>query len=868
MRTILGVALSGLAVSSSHVFAEPAAVKEVPGVTPGPVGGLGDPGKLEALSIGPESTKLLRGADARAQLVVTGDYSTGQQRDLSANATYELEPKGVIAIDETGFLKPLKNGKVKVTVLAKDGGSDTISKTIDLEVAQYIDQPIVNFPNQVVPIFTKHGCNGGGCHGKSGGQNGFRLSLLGFYGNEDHEYLVKEGRGRRVFPAAPDHSLLLLKAINAVPHGGGKRFDRDSYEYRILHRWMRQGMPFGNEKDLKVERIEVFPTTRTMNHHARQQITVTAHYNDGSSEDVTRMATYEANDTEMAEVSLNGVVKTLDLTGDVAVMVRYQGQVGVFRASIPLGIEITNLPPARNFIDEKVFAKLKVLGVPPSEICDDPTFLRRVTIDIAGRTPSAEEARAFLADKRPNKRDLLVDALLAHTDYADNFANKWSALLRNKKSKDSYARGTYAFHEWLRTSFHENRPYDGIVRDILAASGGIEHNPGVVWYRSVNKVEQQVEDSAQLFLGLRIQCARCHHHPFEVWSQRDYYGYSAFFSRVGRKKNPDGRADEDRIFHNRGQASAKNPRTSEQLKPTGLGSKPFELDKDDDPRHALVDWMADPKNPFFAKALVNRYWKHFFGRGLVDPEDDMRLTNPASNPQLLDALANHFVEKKFDLRDLVREICRSTTYQLSAIPNKHNARDKQNFSRFYPRRLNAEILYDALNQVTKAKGGFSGVPASTRAVQLPDPGQRNYFLTVFGRPMADSACECERSNDANLAQSLHLLNSKDVLGKISSDSGRAATLAKDGKRAHKDRITDLYYWVFSRPPVEEELQLAIGHIERTAAKAGQKPAVDPKSKDDKDKKEEKPKTKDQLIKEAYEDIVWALLNTKEFLFNH
>ena len=829
------------------------------------IGGLGDPGKLESIEVGSAVTGSavtgsavtgsagagsagageLRGADARQQLVVTGRYSSGQLRDLTDRVAYTLEPADVVTIDASGFVEPLRNGEVEVTVRLPDGdgkqadGGGLAGKTT-LKVTQFVDQPLVNFPNQVVPIFTKHGCNGGGCHGKSSGQNGFRLSLLGFYPQEDHEYLVKEGRGRRVFGAAPDRSLLLAKAINNVPHGGGKRFDKDSYEYRVIHRWMRQGMIYGNDKEVRVERIVVAPQVRTLDRRSRQQLSVVAIYNDGTTDDVTRMATYEANDTEMAEVSPKGVVHTLDLSGDIAVMVRYQGQVGVFRASVPLGIEVKELPPARNYIDELVFAKLKILGMPPSKICDDATFLRRVTIDVAGRTPSAVEARAFGEDQDPKKRDRLIDRLLAHTDYADNFTNKWSALLRNKKSKDSHTRGTYAFHEWLRDSFHRNTPYDDIVRGVLAASGGIEHNPGVVWYRSVSKVEQQVEDSAQLFLGLRIQCARCHHHPFEAWSQRDYYGYSAFFTRVGRKGSFDGTADEQRIFHNRGKATAKNPRTQETLGPTGLGTGELDLGPDDDPRHALVDWMSGPENPFFARALVNRYWKHFFGRGLVDPEDDMRLTNPASNPELLGALARRFIESRFDLKTLVRTVCQSTTYQLSAVPNDYNARDKQNFSRFYPRRLNAEVLYDALNQVTNTTAGFSGVPAKTRAVQLPDPGQRNYFLTVFGKPMADSACECERSNDANLAQSLHLLNSKDVLGKIAAANGRASALAGDAKRKHEKRIRELYFWVYSRPPDAEELGLATAHIKKYS---------------------EKPK-------EAYEDIVWALLNTKEFLFNH
>jgi len=372
----------------------------------------------------------------------------------------------------------------------------------------------------------------------------------------------------------------------------------------------------------------------------------------------------------------------------------------------------------------------------------------------------------------------------------------------------------------------------------VAASGDVAEHPPVVWYNEVREINAQVEDAAQLFLGLRIQCARCHHHPFEKWSQQDYYGFAAFFSRVGRK--PGLVMAEDRIYHRRGQASAQNPKTSQNVVPTGLGGEPLELGADDDPRLALVDWMSHPSNPFFARALVNRYWKHFFGRGIVDPEDDMRVTNPATNEALLDGLAQHFVASGFDMKDLVRTICRSNVYQLSAEPNAYNQNDKQNFSRYYPKRLNAEVLLDSIDQVTASGSGFGGLPAGTRAVQIPDNGVNSYFLTVFGRPQGQSACECERSAEANLAQSLHLLNSNEVQGKLSAGAGRAALLAQDTMRTDAEKVRELYFWVYSRAPLDEELQIALAHIAKHEA------------------------TKQV----AYEDILWALINTKEFLFNH
>ncbi len=397
-----------------------------------------------------------------------------------------------------------------------------------------------------MPLFTKYSCNGGGCHGKSGGQNGFRLSLLGFEPKEDYEYLVKEGRGRRLFPAAPDQSLLLLKATARLPHGGGQRIEADSPAYSLLQRWIEQGMPYGKESDPKVTHIEVLPGERLMEREGTQQIVVIAHYSDGSTEDVTRTTQFDSNDTEMAEVSASGLVTTSQLTGSVAVMARYLGHVDVFRATIPLGIKTDKLPPINNFVDELVLKKLQALGLPSSQTCDDATFLRRASVDIAGRLPTLAESEAFLTDSSTEKRDKLVSRLLDSTDYADYFANKWAAILRNKRRLDVEKRSTFAFHEWIRESLNENKPYDRFVREILTATGTPGQSPPVGWYREVKDASAQLEDTAQLFLGLRIQCARCHHHPFEKWSQQDYYGFSAFFAQVGRKRGQV--QNEDRIF--------------------------------------------------------------------------------------------------------------------------------------------------------------------------------------------------------------------------------------------------------------------------------------------------------------------------------
>jgi hypothetical protein len=565
------------------------------------------------------------------------------------------------------------------------------------------------------------------------------------------------------------------------------------------------------------------------------------------------MTQFEPNRPEMASVSPTGLVSAQKLPGSVAVMARYQSHVDVFRATVPLGAPTVNLPPAKNFIDGLVFKKLTELGLPPSAACDDATFLRRATIDIAGRLPTLEETRAFLADTDPGKFEKLVDRLLDSPDYVDYFANKWSAVLRNRRrGPNDDPKPTAVFHEWIRDQLRENKPYDQLVRGVLTASGQEGEVAPVVWYREVKEPAAQMEDVAQLFLGQRLGCAKCHHHPFEKWSQNDYWGMTAFFAKVvvtdakpakKAKNKQTAPAEPASVSLKSGAAQITNLRTGKPVKPTELGGKELTLGNEDDPREKLVDWMVAPENPFFARTLANRYWKHFFSRGLVDPEDDMRITNPASNPELLDALAKHFVEHKFDLKDLIRTIATSQVYRISAVPNAFNADDRQNHSRFLPKRLNAEVLLDAVDVVTGAKTNFKGVPAGTRAVQLPDNQFDSYFLSVFGRPDSASACECERNGDASLAQCLHMFNSIELMEKIAGSAKggktRAAQLAGDS-RPHEERLKELYLVALSREPSKDELAALLAHIE---------------------------KKKDSLPS-AYEDIVWAVLNTKEFLFNH
>lgn len=798
---------------------------------------------IYSVSAQDKKAKLL-GPDANLQLVV---YNSDLQ-DMTREVVYTSSPDNLISISDSGKVMPLGNGDVTITATNDKG----LTGKLDLVVERFETPQPINFPNEIVPLFTKHGCNGGGCHGKSEGQNGFKLSLLGFEPTEDFEYLVKESRGRRLFPAAPEHSLLLRKGAGDLPHGGGARFEHDSWDYKAIVRWMEQGMPYGSPDDPILEKISVFPDSRIVDPGGKQQLAVTAYYSDGSVRDITGIATYESNQKEMGEVDQNGLVTmSTGETGDMAVMIRYQEQVSVFQATIPLGIPIESFPIAKNVIDEKVFAKLKTLGLPTSEICDDSTFLRRTSLDIAGRLPTLEETDKYLNSDNPNKRSEWIDSLLSTTDYAEFFANKWSSILRNKRKADTYTRGTQAFHEWIRQSFHNNKPYNQFVSELVTARGEISHNPATAWFRNVTDQKERLQDTAQVLLGVRLQCAECHHHPYEKWSQQDYYGFSAFFSRIGKKKTD--MPGEEAVFHNVGLATAKHPKTGQNIKPTPLGGDELDILAEDDPRDDLASWITDEKNPFFAPMLVNRYWKHFFNRAIVEPEDDMRVTNPPTNPELLQALSNQFVSTGYDIKDLIRTICNSTTYQLSAIPNEHNAGDRQNYSRYYPKRLPAEVLLDSIDRMTGSPTSFAGQLPGTRAVALPDDSYNSssYFLTVFGRPEMDSACECERAQGASLAQTLHLLNSKNIQDKLSGAGGNAQKLTSQKERVNEDKITELYKLAFSRNPKDDEMKTAIGYIKKKTEQI----------ENDANKKEDS-------IKMAYEDLVWALLNTKEFLFNH
>jgi hypothetical protein len=800
------------------------------------------PGRpVAALSVFPERITL-KGSDDARQLILTGNLD-GKPVDLTADVKVTVANPALAKILPGGRVVPLANGATEL--VAQHAGK---AVKIPLEIKHVGENLPINFPNQIVPLFTKLGCNAGGCHGKASGQNGFRLSLLGFEPELDYQTLVQEGRGRRLFPAAPEESLLLKKAGGAMPHGGGKKLEKDSDEYKLLRRWIAAGMPWGDAKDPAVTRVEVYPPQRLLARGGRQQLAVLAHYADGSVEDVTRRAQYESNANDIATVETSGLVNVAKSSGEAGIMVRYQGHVAVFRATVPLGVKIPDYTfPIQTFVDTHTHNKFKQLGLVPSELSSDAVFVRRVHVDVIGTLPTPAEVEAFVADKDPQKRSKLIDRLVERPEYGYTFGNKWADILKVKRNGDpKRAPGTKAFHDWLVQAMAEDLPYDQFIRAVIAATGDETVHPPVVWYKEERDFTALVDDTSQVFLGQRLACANCHHHPFEKWSQDDYWGMAAFYGRVGRKNvvtpgSANMQGDRLRLFVKRA-GTVTNKRNNKPAEVKALDAPVLQVSEGVDPRNNLVDWMTDAKNPFVARAIVNRYWAHFFGRGIVDPLDDMRVTNPPCNPELLDALAADFVKHGFSLKHLVKTIAKSRTYQLSAIPNEFNKTDKQNFTRFYPRRLPAEVLLDAVSQVTDSPTTFGSLPQDThgprRALMLPDENHGSYFLEVFGKPARSSSCECERTNDANLAQALHLLNSDEVQQKLARAGARADKLSQDKARDDVAKVKELFAWAYGRPPTSDQLEMAIAHIT----------------------KHEKTK------KQAYENLIWALINTKEFLF--
>ncbi|MGB0578167.1 MAG: DUF1549 and DUF1553 domain-containing protein [Limisphaerales bacterium] len=811
---------------------------------------------LLGLVTGANSADLtLEARGSGADLTLIGPYDSQQllitsaDQDITRQARYSVKPKGIAEVDANGLVKPKANGKGTLSVAWSDGSKATLKLTVE----RFEKEPPMSFANDIVPIFTRNHCNAGGCHAKAMGQNGFRLSLFGYEPAADYEGLLGQARGRRISPAAPKASLFLRKASGAVPHQGGVRLDREGADYQTIVRWISQGMPYEPKDAPVVDRISVQPRHRVLQPESEQQLVVTAFFSDGTRRDITRAAQFEPSHEDMSAVDQNGLVKIASRTGSTSVMIRFREHVDLFRSTIPLGHEIPKTAAPANFIDEHVFAQQRLLGIPASAPSEDHVFLRRVTIGIAGRIPTLAETDAFLASKAPDKRAQLIDQLLELPEYADHFAGKWAGILRNKGGLDWQSRETYAFHDWIRQSIAENRPFDRLVTELVTASGRADVNPAVAWYRTVKDPKEQMADIAQVFLGIRMKCAQCHHHPYEKWSQDDYYGFAAFFSTLARKeiyKLP----ENDMVYHKMQLAAYENPATKVKLKPTPLDGKALDLPATQDPRVELARWMTAKENPYFARMLVNRYWKHFFGRGLVEPEDDIRITNPATHPELLQALTESFKKSGYDLKKLVRTICNSRSYQLSSNPTPKNSADSQFYARYYPRRLSAEVMLDSINDLTGSENSFNRLPIGVRAIALPDDqaNKESVFLTVFGRPQNNTACECERSDEATLTQSLHLINSSAMQSKLTGSKGRAAQLAADKERPDAERINELYRRAVCRDATTAELAVATAHLKKKRGQSAKDPKKLPLA---------------TAERQAFEDIIWVVANTKEFLYN-
>ena len=701
----------------------------------------------------------------------------------------------------------------------------------------------VTFESDVQPLLTRFGCNAGACHGKSRGQNGFALSLLGFDSDFDYGALVQEGRGRRIFAASPEDSLLLRKATGQAPHGGGKRIEPGSPAYEEIRAWLLGGAKRTPDDAPKLVRVVVEPSNHSLGPKEQFPLRVIAEYSDGHRRDVTDGAAFNSNDRTIADVAPagDGVVKAGPIPGEAAIMVRYMNHIAVCNVMIPLPGTVDdsvydNLPK-QNPIDDLVWKKLKLLGMLPSPVASDATIHRRIYLRIIGRLPSADETRAYLADTNPDKRLKLIDRLLDRPEYGDFWANKWADLLRPNPYRAGM-KAVWNLHTWLRESFQKNMPYDEFVRELLTAQGSSWRYGAVVVFRDRPEPIEIASSVSQLFLGTRLECAKCHHHPFEVWSQDDFFGFASFFSRVGHKGeglSPPISGGEEMMFTTPA-GQLRHGRTGELVEPKTLAGPTLKIGPDDDPREVLVAWMTDSSNPFFAKVMANRVWAEIMGHGLVDPVDDLRATNPATNEPLLNYLADDFRQNGYDIKKLIRTITNSYVFGLSSTPIERNVADTKNFSRYYRQRMRAEILLDAVNDILGTEDEFGAMPPSSRAIQLWTHRSPSVFLDTFGRPDLNQDPPSERSTESTTPQVLHLMNSPLLNRKLSSDTARPAKMVQAGL-SPESIVEEAYLWIYSRYPTAEEKAAAIEFLPDGPTR-----------------------------RRDVEDLFWGMLNTPEFSF--
>ncbi|PAY17053.1 S-layer protein [Rhodopirellula sp. SM50] len=733
--------------------------------------------------------------------------------------------------------------RVEISTLMLVAFCSVVSHGEDLPHQNVAAGDAVSFELDVQPILAAHGCNAGACHGKQRGQNGFQLSLLGFDSDFDHDAIARQARGRRLSIASPESSLLIQKATAELPHGGGRKIEVGSDAYHTLLAWIRQGAPRRLANEPVLESVELKQTEFALTPSGTAELSTVASYSDGTTRDVTKMTSYLSNDAAIVQVDSNGRLKAGPVPGETAVMARYMNHIRVANVSIP---RTEALPegfyddlPRANFIDDLVYDKLSQLQIRVSEPASDAIFLRRVYTDVIGRLPSAQEAQPFLDSQASNKREQLVDDLLEQPEYVDHWANQWADLLR----PNPYRVGIKAvlnYDNWIRQQFRENVSHDEFARRLITAKGSTWHNGAATLFRDRRSPDEVATLVSQLFLGVRLDCAKCHHHPFEKWSQHDFYSFAAFFGKVGRKGtglSPPISGGEEIVYVST-KGDVRHPVTEEVLPPAPLFGT-VDLAADDDPREALVDWMVSADNPYFAAVQVNRIWAQLMGRGIVDPVDDLRSTNPPSNPALLDALAEHFQQSGYDQKQLIKTIVLSNVYATSSTPNETNASDRLNYSRHYRHRLRAEVLAEAVANATETTESFSALAPQSRSNQVWTHRIGSVFLDTFGRPDPNQDPPCERIADSSVTQTLHLMNSREIDGRIRSDSGRAARLAGSELSA-AEIATELYLAIFSRRPTAEEQRYCESLI--TAAGEQRRGAV--------------------------EDLMWAMMNAPEFIIQN
>ena len=786
-------------------------------------------GSPKTVTIEP-SNATLTGRRATRQLIATATDLDGNVRDLTRALDWvSLDPE-IAEVSSRGQVVPKKNGMARIVARGGSVEAETMVKVEAMEKPAF-----ASFRNDVIPAFSQASCNTGACHGTPTGKGGFKLSLRGYLPDQDYLALTREAGGRRINPIAADTSMILRKPLGEIPHEGGLRLGRHSKSFEYLHDWIAEGAKDDPAAPAALK-LEILPGARVLNAPAKTQQTVAVvHYADGTVRDVTPLCYYNASNPEIAEVDADGHV-AFKSRGEVAIIAHYHNLVANVRLThlvdVP-GFKTAEVPQD-NVIDKAVYAKLNRMRIAPSEVCSDQEFIRRAFLDAIGVVPTPTEVEAFLGDGGSDKRSKLIDRLLDRPEYYDFWTLKFADILRSN-ARLIQSKGTYVFNRWIKKNLEQNTPMDVFVRELLTADGSALRNPAANYYRISRDPENSVETTAQLFLGVRIQCAKCHNHPFERWTQDDYYGFAAFFSRVRQKKAT---LPDDEVIFTAKDGDVRQPRTGQVMKPKALGGPILEDPKNPDRRIKLAAWLTSPENPFFAKSLVNRVWYHLVGRGIVEPVDDFRDSNPACNDELLDGLTAQFVKSGFDLKSLIHAILASRSYQLSARTNELNAEDTLYFSHAYTKLLPAEVLLDAISSVTGTTTPFDGLPKGARATQIPDGKMENPFLKTFGRPARELACECERESDSNLSQALQLIGGATVNGKLRDDSGRMATLAKSTKTS--EQITkDLYVVALSREPNATELAAAVKHLGGTPDR-----------------------------RQAVEDLGWVLINSKEFLFRH